>query len=65
MREQVKRGKAEMGGKNRGGKRKTTKQAQAPTGSMLQSFDHFWKGGLREYNYSQLSIISAEEGSPF
>ena len=49
---------------DRGGKRKDSKITPNPLGPILHFFDHFWKDGLRKYNYSQLSI-TAKEGSPF
>lgn len=63
-------GKKERGGLSRGGrqirggKRKDSKITPNPLGPILHVFDHFWKDGLRKYNYSQLSI-TAKEGSPF
>lgn len=51
-------------GRGRGGKSKDSKITPIPLGPILHSFDHFWKDELRKYNYSQLSITAAKEGSP-
>lgn len=57
-----KRGKGTAGeGGVRRNKRKESKRTQFPSGPILHSFDHFWKDGLRKYNYSQLSITAARK----
>lgn len=43
------------------GKRKDSNRTPIPLGPILHSFDHFWKDGIKKYNYSQLSITAARK----